>query len=119
MPVVTVREEQSTPATLNTDRFTSQARDLLTAHFGANRMASPPPAMVGEDFSRFYLADTKIESLLLWVGGTPKAKWDAAGGDPAKLPSLHSPFWAPDADSVIATATEALTLTALDVLKKG
>jgi hippurate hydrolase len=119
MPIVTVREEQSTPSTLNTEKFSSRARDLLTAHFGAARMASPPPSMVGEDFSYYYLADTSIESLLIWVGGTPKAKWDAVGGDPAKLPSLHSPFWAPEAETVIATATEALTVAALDVLKKG
>ncbi|MEO6255944.1 MAG: amidohydrolase, partial [Sphingomicrobium sp.] len=47
------------------------------------------------------------------------AKWDAAGGDPSKLPSLHSPFWAPDAEAVISTATEALTLASLDILKKS
>jgi hypothetical protein len=75
--------------------------------------------MVGEDFSRFHLTDRSIESLLVWVGGTPRAKWEAAGGDPLKLPSLHSPYWAPDAEAVIATATEALTLAALDVLKKS
>jgi amidohydrolase len=119
MPVVTVLEKQSTPATLNTEALTNRVRELFTAHFGAGRMGSPPPAMVGEDFSRFHLADRKIESLLFWVGGTPKAKWDAAGGDPLKLPSLHSPFWAPDAEAVIATATEAMTVAALDVLKKS
>ena len=118
MPIVTVREELSTPATFNTDRLSQQARALFSAHFGADRMASPPPAMVGEDFSRFYLTDRSIESLLFWVGGTPKAKWDAAGGDPQKLPSLHSPFWAPDAEAVISTATEAMTIAALDILKK-
>jgi amidohydrolase len=118
MPIVTVREEQSTPATFNTDEFSAHTRKLFTAHFGAERLASPPPAMVGEDFSRFQLADPSIESLLFWVGGTPKAKWDAANGDPQKLPSLHSPFWAPDAEAVISTATEALTVAALDVLKK-
>ena len=42
-------------------------------------------------------------------------KWQAAGGDPAKLPSLHSPFWAPDAEAVVSTATEALTTLALDI----
>ena len=31
----------------------------------------------------------------------------------ASLPSLHSPFWAPDAEPVIATATEAMTVAAL------
>ena len=65
--------------------------------------------MGGEDFSRFWLADNKIESLIFWVGGTPRGKWDAAGGDAAKLPSLHCPFWAPDAEAVISTATEAMT----------
>ena len=43
----------------------------------------------------------------------------AAGGDQTKLPSLHSPYWAPNADAVISTATEAMTLLAMDVLKKG
>jgi hippurate hydrolase len=119
MPTVTVREEQSTPATFNTEKFSRHARELFSAHFGADRLASPPPAMVGEDFSRFYLTDQSIESLLIWVGGTPKDKWDAAGGDPLKLPSLHSPYWAPDAEAVISTATEAMTVASLDVLKKG
>ena len=64
--------------------------------------------MGGEDFGRFQLADPSIESLIFWVGGVPQARWDAAGGDTAKLPSLHSPFWAPDAETVIATATEAM-----------
>jgi hippurate hydrolase len=75
--------------------------------------------MGGEDFSRLYLADKGIQSLIFWVGGTPKAQWDAAGGDGAKLPSLHSPYWAPDAEAVISTATEAMTVAALDVLKKS
>jgi hippurate hydrolase len=57
--------------------------------------------------------------VIFWVGGVPKAKWDAAGGDITKLPSLHSPLWAPDAQAVISTATEAMTVAAMDVLKKG
>lgn len=119
MPIVHVREEQSTPSVFNTDAFSRHVRQLFTANFGADRVASPPPAMIGEDFSRYYLADTSIESLLFLVGGTPRDKWDSAGGDPQKLPSLHSPFWAPDAEAVISTATEAMTIAALDVLKKG
>jgi hypothetical protein len=60
----------------------------------------------------------KIDALF-WVGGVPQAKWDAVKGDTLKLPALHSPLWAPDADAVIFTATEAMTVAALDVLKKG
>jgi hippurate hydrolase len=74
--------------------------------------------MGGEDFSRFWLADKSIESLIFWVGGVPKAQWDKAAGDPAKLPSLHSPFWAPDPEPTISTATEAMVVAALGVLGK-
>jgi hippurate hydrolase len=49
----------------------------------------------------------------------PKAQWQKANGDPTKLPSLHSPFWAPDPEPTIATATEAMVTAALGVLKKG
>jgi hippurate hydrolase len=73
--------------------------------------------MGGEDFWRGYLADASSECLIFWVGGVPQAKWLAASGDAAKLPSLHSPFWAPDAAPTIATATEAMTAAALGVLR--
>jgi hippurate hydrolase len=74
--------------------------------------------MVGEDFSRYHREDPSIESLLFWVGGVPAQKWQAVGGDAQKLPSLHSPFWAPDAETTISTATEAMVTAALGVLKK-
>jgi hippurate hydrolase len=92
---------------------------LFAAQFGPERVKPVPPSMVGEDFGRYRLTDPKMESLIFWVGGVPQTKWDAAGGDPAKLPSLHSPFWAPDAEAVIGTAAEAMTVAALDVLKRG
>ena len=74
--------------------------------------------MGGEDFSRFHLADKSIESLIFWVGGTPKPALGRGRRQPGQLPSLHSPFWAPDAEAVISTATEAMTIAALDVLRK-
>ncbi len=119
MPDVTVREGEYTPATFNTEALTNRTLALFKQHFGDARAIATPAVMGGEDFSRYWLADKSIESLIFWVGGVPKAKWDAAGGDTQKLPSLHSPFWAPDADAVISTATEAMTLAALDVLKKS
>ena len=118
MPVVTVREEQHTPAAINTEKLTAQSAALFRERFGAERVRPVPPPMVGEDFGRYHLADKSIESLIFWVGGVPKSKWDAAGGDTAKLPSLHSPYWAPEAETVISTATEAMVTAALGVLRK-
>lgn len=118
MPVVHVREEQSTPSVFNTEKLSTHARHLFTSHFGAARVVEAPAVMVGEDFSRYYLVDKSVESLMFWVGATPQDKWDAAGGNPLKLPSLHSPYFAPDAEKVISTATEAMTVASLDILRK-
>jgi metal-dependent amidase/aminoacylase/carboxypeptidase family protein len=116
MPVVTVREAEATPATVNTPGLTREAAERLRVHFGADRLREVLPVMGGEDFSRFLIANPEMESFIFWVGGVPQARWDAAGGDPAQLPSLHSAFWAPEAETVIATATEAMTVAALGVL---
>ena len=119
MPVVTIREDQHTPATLNSEKFANRTLELFARHFGAERTTVLQPFMVGEDVGRYWLNDPSVEGTLFWIGGVPQSKWDAAGGDTTKLPSLHSPFWAPDAEAVISTATEAMTLAAVDVLKKS
>ena len=118
MPIVTV-EQTYTPSTFNTPKYAAQLLQLFGSHFGTDRVRETGPIMAGEDFSQFWLADKSKEAVIFWVGGVPKAKWDAAAGDETKLPSLHSPFWAPDAEAVISTATEALTVATLDVLKKS
>ena len=116
MPVVTLREGDFTPATINTDALTQSTAALFRQHFGEDRVRQTPPVMGGEDFSRYHIADPSIESLIFWVGGVPQARWDATHGDPAQLPSLHSPFWAPDPEPTIATATEAMVVAAMGVL---
>jgi hippurate hydrolase len=119
MPIVHVHEGQHTPAVFNTTRLTESTAALFKTHFGDDRVRQVPPLMVGEDFGRYHHEDTSIESLIFWVGGVPKDQWEATAGDHSKLPSLHSPRWAPDAEAVISTATEALTVASLDVLKKS
>ena len=118
MPVVTVREAEATPATVNTATLTHQTMDRFRAHFGAQRVQLTRPVMAGEDFGRFRLASPGLESLIFWVGGVPQARWEAAQNGGPPLPSLHSPFWAPDAERVIATATAAMTGAALGVLQR-
>ena len=118
MPTVEI-EQPSADATFNTQPLSDHLTQLFTAHFGADRVTQPAPVMAAEDFSRFWLADKSKQSVIFWVGGVPQDKWDAVKGDTLKLPALHSPLWAPDAEKVISTATEAMTVAALDVLKKG
>ena len=119
LPKVTVADPY-TPATYNTPELTDRVVAGLTPRF-EGRVFEVPPVMGGEDFSQFYRADREnVESLILWVGGVKAAEWEKAEKGEITLPSLHSPFWAPDAPVVIATATEALTAATLDLMaKKG
>jgi len=119
LPKVTVQDPY-TPATYNTPEFTEKVMAGLKQRF-EGRVFETPSVMGGEDFGQFYRADPdNVESLIFWVGGVPQAEWDKAQKDEIELPSLHSPFWAPDAPVVIATATEAMTAATLDLLpRKG
>lgn len=116
MPVVTVRDPY-TPATVNSADLTAEARTLFTGLFGEQRVRMVPAAMVGEDFSRYLIANPQGRSLLFWVGGVPQQRWDEAKGEITKLPGLHSPLWAPDAEKVIGTAIVAMEAATLEALK--
>ena len=117
LPKVTVQDPY-TPATYNTPEMTEKVAAGLTARFG-DRVQETPSVMGGEDFSQFYRADkANVQSLIFWVGGVPQAQWDRAQKGEIQLPSLHSPFWAPDAPVVIATATEAMTAATLGLMPK-
>ena len=118
MPVVTVQKDEYTPATFNTPEFTEEMAAFLKTNFGNDRVVQMPPVMGGEDFSRFGREDKSIKSLIVWVGGVPQAEYDAAKKEGRTLPSLHSPFWAPDAPAVISTATEALTAMTMRLMAK-
>lgn len=117
MPVISIKDE-FTPATYNPPAFANQMAGLLKAHFPEGRVVETKPTMGGEDFGRYYRADKTINSFLFWVGGVPADQMAKAAAGQLTLPSLHSPFWAPQADKVIATASEAMTMLALDILKR-
>ncbi|WP_419880235.1 amidohydrolase [Pelagerythrobacter marinus] len=116
MPEVTVQEPY-TPATYNSPDFTEDVMAAFRERFGQDRVQQVPSVMGGEDFSQYLRADPEgVKSLIFWVGGVPQEQFDAAQRGEATLPSLHSPFWAPDAEKVIATAAEALTAATLDLM---
>lgn len=117
MPIISVKDE-FTPSTYNPPAFANAMAALLKAHFPAGTVAETRPSMGGEDFGRYYRADKSIDSFIFWVGGVPADQMAKAAAGEISLPSLHSPFWAPQADKVVATASEAMTVLALSILKK-
>lgn len=118
MPQIQVKEPH-TRATWNTPEFAEEAVADLKGKMGADNVVITPSAMGGEDFGEFRRADeAHIKSLIFWVGGADPAKLAAAKAGGPPMPSLHSPFWAPQADNVIASGAQALTLTALRLMAK-
>ncbi|MEH6757672.1 MAG: amidohydrolase [Parasphingorhabdus sp.] len=119
MPIITTRDDEYTPSTYNSPEFSVEMATLFESRFGKERVVLSKPVMGGEDFSRYRRADEKIKSMIFWVGGVPMDEFEAAKKAGTKLPSLHSPLWAPDAEKVVATGAEALTAAALHLMKKG
>lgn len=118
MPVVTIAEPYAR-ATWNTPELAERMRGVLTSRFGTERVANPPPSMAGEDFGEIArAAGPGTQSLILWIGGRPRAELEAAAREGRQLPGLHSPFWAPEADKVIAAGTEALVAATLDLMPR-
>lgn len=118
LPIVLVQETY-TRATWNTPDFSKDMAGFFSAIFGQDQVAITGPVMAGEDFGEFRRADPdNIKSLLFWVGGRPASEIAAAKREGRVLPGLHSPYWAPEADKVIGTASEALTVSAIRLMPR-
>ncbi len=118
LPKVSVKDPY-TPSTYNNPDFTDQVMGGLIERF-PNRVFEVPSVMGGEDFGQFRRADPdNIQSLIFWVGGVPQDRFEAAARGEVELVSLHSPFWAPDAKTVIETATEAMAAATLDLMPRS
>lgn len=116
MPDVRVSDEGAFP-TVNAPAFSEELAGVWAAKFGAERVQRVPPATVSEDFNEFGRAAPQADTMIFWVGAQPKAKWDAAGGDITRLPTLHSSRFAPDAELAIPAAVDAMTAAALHILR--
>ncbi|MEM6774400.1 MAG: amidohydrolase [Pseudomonadota bacterium] len=114
LPEVTVREEY-TPALWNDPELVERGVSVLRAELGADAVVEVPKEMGGEDFARYGRTAEKIPSFMVRVGTVPAEIWDAAQRGEASLPSLHSPFFAPDPVPTLEAGRRALTALALDV----
>ncbi len=104
-------------ATYNDLWLARQVTAAFESAFGKANVVDLPPVLGSEDFGDFGRA-AGAPSLMFWVGGTPPAKFAAAGGDVTKLPSLHSSDWAPDREPTLKTGTAALAVAAMAVLAR-
>ena len=115
-PEVTV-EDPYTPSTYNDPEFSETMAAAFRQRFGEDGVFEAPAVMGGEDFSQFRrAAPDDVKSMIFWISGTPEEMLTALEEDGTPLPSLHSPFWAPDAEAVVRTGAEALAGAALELM---
>ena len=114
MPEITINEPQ-TPATLNDAALNDRLVRVFEKNFGKDNVVEMPPAMVGEDFSRFGLQEKKVPICMFWLGTVAPALVKESKEKGTVLPSLHSSAFAPLAEPTIKTGVAAMSAAALEL----
>jgi hippurate hydrolase len=115
LPIVKHRDE-FTPALYNDPDLANRMVPVIGKAIGEDNVKIIKPVMGGEDFGQFGRVDPKIPSLLFWLGAVDPDAIAEAKKNGETLPSLHSPFFAPDAKPTLETGVAAMTAAALDLL---
>jgi len=118
MPIVTVAEDEATPATFNDPALTRRVRGALVDWLGAAAVKAIDPEMGGEDFSQFGLTVEKIPICLFRLGAVEPARAEESQRTGVPLPSLHSSKFAPVPEPTIKTGVTAMTAVLLDLLPR-
>jgi hippurate hydrolase len=114
-PIVKVAE--SANATYNDPALSKRLLSMLGRELGAENVSEWHPEMVAEDFSELCKA-AGSPGVQLRVGAVEPARFAAAMKSGETLPSLHSSGFAPDRERTIKTATQVMTLSALELFAK-
>lgn len=114
LPEITINEPQ-TPATINDKALTERLTKAFGKTLGETNVLLMPPAMVGEDFSRFGLQDKKVPICMFWLGTVDANVLGKAKETGTLLPTLHSSTFAPVPELTIKTGVKAMSTAALEL----
>lgn len=110
-------ETDYTPSTYNDPDLAARAGAAFARALGEDNVSVLDPVMGGEDFSQYSRTDANIPSLIFWVGAVEPERIERAKTGKLALPSLHSPFFAPDYEPTIETGVLAMTTAVLDLFE--
>jgi len=116
LPLVTV-EDEYTKLTYNDPALTARLVALFKQWFGEQNLVAKPASTGGEDFGEFGGEKRSTPIFMFMVGGVDP-KTFAQATDPSRLPSLHSPLWAPVPETTLKTGITAMTVAVLDLMRK-
>jgi hippurate hydrolase len=107
-----------TPSLFNDPALTTRVSQVWADAFGKASLIERKATMAGEDFSRYTMTPDKIPVFLAWLGTVAPEKVEKAKSTGEILPSLHSPFYRPEAAPSIAVGVKAMTLAVMSELKR-
>jgi amidohydrolase len=117
-PVVTVSEEESTPATYNTPELVDRVTGVFRRVLGPENVVEREPVMGAEDFSRYGREEPKVPIFMYRLGSIPPEKVAESKRTGVPLPSLHSSRYLPQRKETIETGVFTMTVAAVDLLAK-
>lgn len=115
LPIVTETAEGGV-AIYNDPALTQRIVKTLRGKLGEKNVFAKKPIMGGEDFSEFGRTAEKIPIFMFWLGAVSEEKFHDAEKSGKALPSLHSGFFAPDAERAIKTGVEATVTACIELL---
>lgn len=107
-----------TPSVYNDPALAARVTQVWADAFGRTSIIERKPTMAGEDFSRYTMTSDKIPVFLAWLGTVAPEKFEQAKASGEVLPSLHSPFYRPEAAYSITFGVKAMTLAVLNELRQ-
>jgi len=108
-------QDEYTPAAFNNPDLAQKAMSVMQEVIGDENVMATDPVMGGEDFGRYGRVDPKIPGLIYWLGAADPAEVKAAEKAGVSMPSLHSPFFKPNAAMAIPVGVETMTATAVSL----
>jgi amidohydrolase len=116
MPIVTVLEHESTPATINDPALSARLEKLFIQKLGAEHVIQVKPIMGSEDFGNFGDGG-KIPYVIFWLGAADTQQFAEHQKQGIPMPSLHSAHFAPVPEPTLRTGINAMTSAALELLQ--
>jgi len=101
----TIEHYEATDAVYNDPALAQRLRGVLESALGKESVLTEDPQTASEDFSVF--VEQGVPGFYFNLGGADPEKYAKAKSTGTRLPSNHSPFFAPDVDPALHTAITA------------
>jgi amidohydrolase len=116
-PIVTILDDESTPATYNDPALTVRVKGALIEALGTQNVFDEDPIMASEDFGLFGLEGHRIPTVMFWLGAMDPVKLAAAEAAGKTLPGPHTSLFEPVPEPTLRTGVKAMTSVAIALLQ--